>query len=94
MIEGLKKHREKILEMTKELGISQIRVFGSALGANFAPESDIDFLVKIPSGTTLFRLLNLVNRLEGLLGRKVDLLDEEEISPYIRRKILKEASPL
>ena len=41
MIEGLKKHREKILEMTKELGISQIRVFGSALGANFTQESDI-----------------------------------------------------
>jgi len=41
VIEGLKKHREKILETTKELGISQIRVFGSALGANFTQESDI-----------------------------------------------------
>lgn len=48
-------------------------MFGLVERREETPESDIDKLVQLPKGTTLFHLVRLTLDLENLLGRKIDL---------------------
>jgi predicted nucleotidyltransferase len=56
--------------------------------------SDIDLLVTLRPGVSLFDVAGLHLDLEKLLKQKVDILSEKGISPYIREDVLKEAIPL
>ncbi len=72
-------------------GVVEFALFGSVLGDDFGPESDIDVLVQFDENVryTLFDLATMANELEAIFGRKVDFLDRQavEASPnYIRRK--------
>lgn len=80
-------------------GVRQLEVFGSAArGSDFDPgRSDADFLVTFTpeARNDLAGFADLKDALEGLLGRRVDLVEREalEVSRnYIRRsRILAEA---
>ena len=58
------------------------------------PDSDLDLLVKLDPGQSLLDIIALKQDLEDLIGRKVDVLTEAAISPYIREQVLKEAVAL
>jgi len=81
--------REAILSVLLPCGVKRIAIFGSVVRGEDAPESDIDILVALkppherPS-LGLFKWIDLEEKLEQKLGRKVDLVTEEGISPYIR----------
>ena len=75
----------------RKWNINEFAVFGSVLRDDFSDESDIDILVQFKDGTrrTLFDLVTMTDELEGVLGRKVDLLTHksvEESPNYIRRR--------
>jgi predicted nucleotidyltransferase len=53
--------------------------------------SDVDFLVNMDPGRSFLDLCALGDDLEDLLGRKVDLVTEPAISPFLRARILGEA---
>jgi hypothetical protein len=55
-----------------------------------AEESDIDLLVKFSKGKSLLTLVRLEREISTALGRKVDLLTEAAISPYLRDRIKRE----
>lgn len=59
--------------LASEFGVSKIGLFGSYVNGHPDETSDIDILVefKRPIG---FQFLDLVDYLEGVLGRKVDVL--------------------
>jgi predicted nucleotidyltransferase len=60
-------------------------LFGSATREDFAPGSDLDFLVEFESGGSLESYLGLRNDLEALFGRAVDLVMPTAIrNPYVR----------
>lgn len=66
--------------------------FGSILRDDFSKESDVDILVSFEpqSSWTLFDLVDMQDELEGLLGRKVDLVEREAIkNPFRRKEILR-----
>lgn len=71
--------------------IRRLSLFGSVLRDDFGPDSDVDVLVEFDLGVDL-RLLEIVSiekELSGILGRKVDLADREEVERsdnYIRRR--------
>ena len=90
----LKSKRNDILRLAAEHGAHQIRVFGSAARGEAGPSSDIDFLVRMDCGRSLLDLIELSQRLESILHRKVDILTDEGLSPYLRQRILDEAIPL
>jgi uncharacterized protein len=72
--------------------IRQLSFFGSAVRDDFGPKSDIDVLVEFETGRTPgldFFLMEA--ELSHLLGRKVDLLTINFLSPEIRRTVLSEA---
>ena len=52
--------------------------------------SDIDLLVSFSRPISLLQMVTLERELSDALGRKVDLLTEASLSPYLRDHILKE----
>ena len=86
--------RESILHLADLHGARNVRVFGSVARGDATKESDVDFLVEMDEGRSLLDLVGLWQDLQDLLGRKVDVISEGGISPYLRAKILAEAVPL
>jgi len=90
----LKEKREEILQIAAKHGARNVRVFGSAARDEARPDSDVDFLVELEDGRSLFDHVSLMQDLEDLLGRKVDVVEKEGVYWYVRDKILQEAVPL
>lgn len=92
--EVLQSRREEILRIAAAHGARDVRVFGSVVRREDTASSDVDFLVKLEPGRTLLDLVGLKQALEDALRRKVDVLTEGGISPYIRDRIHAESVPL
>jgi uncharacterized protein len=86
--------RNEILSITARHGGKNVRVFGSVVRGLDKPNSDVDMLVDLEEGRTLFDLIGLQQDIEDLLERAVDLLTEKGINPRLREGILREARPL
>ena len=74
--------------------IRKLSLFGSVLRSDFTQQSDIDCLVEFkPDYTPTFLVLARMEReLSPLLdNRKIDLRTPEELSPYFRDKVMREA---
>jgi hypothetical protein len=87
-------HKDQILALAVKHGAYNIRVFGSVAQGTADETSDVDFLVDLEDGRTLFDLGGLLMDLQNLLQRKVDVLPEPTLHWYIRNKVLNEAKPL
>jgi predicted nucleotidyltransferase len=74
------------------MGVSRLALFGSHARGDATAESDVDLLVEFAPGRKSFDgLVSLADLLEGVLGRRVDAVTVESLSPYIGLKILAEA---
>jgi predicted nucleotidyltransferase len=87
-------HKNQILALAAKYGAYNVRVFGSVAQGTADETSDIDFLVDLEDGRSLFDLGGLLMDLQNLLQRKVDVLTEQSLHWYIRNKVLNEAKPL
>ncbi|SNY41464.1 hypothetical protein SAMN06265827_12849 [Orenia metallireducens] len=77
-------YNEKIKDICEKEGIELMGVFGSVARGEEKDNSDIDIIIKYKkSDKSLFDLIRLENELTKLFGRKVDLLTDNSISPYI-----------
>ena len=92
--EILRKNRQQILAIAKKYGAYNVRIFGSLARGEARPESDIDFLVEMEPGRSLFDLGGLLYDLEQLLGVEVDVVTEKGLRARLREKVLQEAIPL
>jgi len=86
--------REKILNLAELHGATNVRIFGSVARGEATHDSDVDLLVTMEPGRTYFDFVALWQDLQELLGRKVDIVSEKGVSPYLRDRILSEARPL
>jgi predicted nucleotidyltransferase len=91
---ALARHRDAIRAAVLRRGAVNPRVFGSVLRGLDHEGSDIDLLVDIQPGASLFDLGALQVELEQMLGIKVDLLTPGDLPAPLRRKVLAEATPL
>ena len=87
--------REKILQIAAKHGAYNVRIFGSVARGEDDEKSDIDFLIDydlskispwFPSG--------LMQDLQSILGRKVDIVTVEGLKERIRERVLEEAIAL
>jgi len=85
---------EKLFDICRENDVSMLGVFGSVARGESTEQSDIDLLVKFSERKGLLTLVRLERILSETLERKVDLLTEAAISPYIRDNILKDLQVL
>ena len=76
----------------RALGVRRLGLFGSFVRGNQNAGSDVDILVEFePAKKTFDNFIDLAELLETLLGRPVDLLTPESLSPHIGPRILDEA---
>ncbi len=76
-------------EEIKKFGVKKIGIFGSVARGEAREDSDVDILVVLSEPIGL-RIFDLKEFLESILGKEVDLVSEEAISPYIRPYIEEE----
>ncbi|WP_237747936.1 nucleotidyltransferase family protein [Spirulina subsalsa] len=86
--------KTQILAIAQKYGASNVRVFGSFVTGNVTPDSDIDFLMDIKLGHSLLDRIQLMQELEDLLGRKVDIAKPETLHEEIREQVMKQAISL
>ena len=89
--ELLQEKREDILRTAARRGAYNVRVFGSVARGEADEKSDIDILVDLEPGRSLFDLGGLLMDLQDLLGHHVDVVTERGLRERIRDRILKEA---
>jgi predicted nucleotidyltransferase len=75
----------------QQLGVNQLGLFGSfQRDTDIHDRSDVDFLVTFAPGHKTFdNFMHLSFFLEDLLGRPIDLLTPESLSPHLGSHILK-----
>ncbi len=83
----LSEHRQQL----ERLGVKRFGLFGSFARGQQQQQSDVDLLVEFEPGRKSFdNFMRLAFFLEELLGRKVDLVTPESLSPHIGPHILRE----
>ncbi len=86
--------RDEILKLAAKRGARNVRVFGSVARGDSDERSDVDFLVEMEPGRTLFDLSGLLLDLEAVLHTPVDVVTEKGLRPRVRERVLAEAVPL
>ena len=86
--------RDAILQLALKRGARNVRVLGSVPRGDNDPASDVDFLVDMEPGRTLFDLSGFLLDVEALLQLRVDVVTERGLRPRIRERVLTEAVPL
>jgi predicted nucleotidyltransferase len=92
--ELLRQRRSEILRIAAVHGARNVRIFGSIARGEADERSDVDLLVEMEPGRSLFDLGGLQFDLEAALERPVDVVTERGLRARIRERVLQEAVPL
>ena len=82
--------KEIINPVLKKHEVKRASLFGSTVTGSSNEDSDIDVLVELKSGKSLFDLIRLKRDLEKELGKEVDLITYSSLNPLLEEKILRE----
>lgn len=75
----------------QKFGVNRIGIFGSVARGEATEKSDIDLLVEFdPAKKTYRNYVGTATFIEELLGRSVDLVTPQALSPYIKPHVLKD----
>ncbi|SDB79984.1 hypothetical protein GA0111570_101258 [Raineyella antarctica] len=74
--DALAAHRDELVALASSYGLSDVRVFGSAVRGTDRPGSDLDILVTRSPGTGLMTLAAFAERASELLGVEVDVVTD------------------
>lgn len=85
---------EKLTAICRDNDVAMLGVFGSVARGQATEQSDIDLLVRFSKRKGLLALVRLERLLSETLGKRVDLLTEAAISPYLRDDILNDLQVL
>jgi predicted nucleotidyltransferase len=87
IIKRIQKERERL----SFFGVTSVGLFGSFVRGDQTSISDIDILVEFtPEKHTFDNFMEVSFLLEDILGRKVEVITPESLSPHIGPHILKE----
>jgi predicted nucleotidyltransferase len=84
----------RIREIAHRHGVERVRVFGSEARGEAGPQSDVDLLIRFAPGRGFRDLMDFCEEIEEALARKVDVITEDGLSPFIRQRVLREAVAL
>jgi excisionase family DNA binding protein len=88
--------RAQLASWAQRHGVQTLSVFGSAARGELRPESDIDLVMELKSGTRigLFEHVGMAGELEVIFGRAVDLGTWNALKPRVQADVEREAVPL
>jgi predicted nucleotidyltransferase len=90
--ERVKVRPERLGSLCRRYHVVRLSLFGSVLGEDFRPESDLDVLVEFEPGRTPgFEFVRLQRELSELFGYTVDLHTYHSLSRYFRDDVLRES---
>lgn len=82
---------QKIIDLCKKHKVHKLFVFGSILTNRFNEKSDVDLIVdfnKAEVNDYFDNYFDFKYSLEDLLGRKIDLIEEQTIkNPYLKKSV-------
>ena len=93
----IKNHINSLNRLCQQHKVDKMYLFGSALNENFTDKSDIDFLVRfkpIELAEYFENYMNFKESLKNLLGREVDLLEEQTLKNPILIKSINQSKEL
>ena len=97
-MQPLEPYKDAIAELCSTHFVTELLVFGSVLRPSFNADSDVDFVVRfegVPPMEYFNNYMELKEKFELLLGRKVDLIEDKAVKNPIFRGILdREMQPL
>ena len=83
----LAKHQDEL----RRYGVRRWGLFGSFISGKQSDQSDVDILVEFEDGKKSFdNFMHLATFLEQQIGRRVELVTPESLSPHIGPHILRE----
>lgn len=94
LLEKVQTQRHTILSIAQSYGASNLRIFGSVARGDADSDSDLDLLVDLEQGRSLFDLGGLAMDLQALLECRVDVVAEKGLKQRIRDRVLQEAISL
>lgn len=83
-------HQQR-MELAGQYHVASLSLFGSVARDEARPDSDVDLLVEFSQPVGLFQFIELQQKLEALLGSKVDLGTPRSLKPRIKERVLREA---
>ncbi|MBN8524369.1 MAG: nucleotidyltransferase domain-containing protein [Planctomycetes bacterium] len=91
--------REALIAFCRRNRVARLELFGSRAKGTARPDSDVDLLVTFEDGYTPgLEFFGMGDELEGILGRRVDLLTrrtvEHDRNPYFKQSVLSVTEPL
>jgi predicted nucleotidyltransferase len=94
MIPLIEANRTRLESVCREFGVERLDLFGSATSERFRDaSSDLDFVADFGGSRTGIadRYLDFAEALEGIFGRRVEILTERSIrNPIFRRAVERE----
>lgn len=75
-------------------GVSYAGVFGSFARGEAKETSDVDILVRMEKPMSLLQLIRFERELSQEVGRNVDLVTEDSLSPFIREEVLRDVKTI
>jgi predicted nucleotidyltransferase len=81
----------QLVDFCRKWRVRELSLFGSALRDDFRADSDVDLLVSFEPGAdwSLLDVVVMQEELSALVGREVDLVEQEALrNPYRRAAIL------
>jgi predicted nucleotidyltransferase len=81
----------KIAAFCRRHGVRELSLFGSVLRDDFGPDSDVDVLLDFHPGRgfTFENTPDIVDELEAIFGRQVDVVEKRRVgNPFRRASIL------
>jgi hypothetical protein len=96
--EGSMLERDEVLgalagstDLLRRHKVRSLSLFGSIARNEATPKSDVDLIVEFSEPVGLFAFVRLKRDLDGLLGRRVDLVTPDAIRERLRDVIMSEA---
>lgn len=92
----LRRQRQAILDLAAKYGAYNVRVFGSVARGEATSESDVDLMVTMHEGSSMFDLVGMWLDMQDLLGRNVSLITDDDNPRHERfmQPVLKDAVAL
>lgn len=86
--------KTKLGELCQKYDIDFLALFGSHARGNATKKSDVDLLVQFSKQKGLIDIVRIERNFSEALGRKVDLITRNSISPYLKDRVISEMKVL
>jgi len=83
----LRAKRDEVIAAAGRHGVLNVRVFGSVARGDDTATSDVDLLVDLPKGASLFTIARLQRELEEILKARVDIVPASDLKASVKANV-------